>query len=218
MVSLDGKQLKTIIIRPGGLQDILLQRETQSAWKVRHLDGWRPTNTDTLIRLITAFTQDKIVNFITDAATDLSPYGLDQPLLLLGFKSFNGDTIQIAIGRGAQNPEDQNRKLYARILDRPNIWEISNETLGKIALHPWQWRTSHAWHIPDVDIKKIIIHRITTAIAKGNAYIISRASSCSRLAAYTKSRYKRSAPRSPPPGSDNDNDNVNDNGCGSGLC
>mgnify|MGYP000006915778 FL=1 len=159
MVSMDGKQLKTIIIRPGGLQDILLQRETQSAWKVRHLDGWRPANTDTLIRLITAFTQDKIVNFITDAATDLSPYGLDQPLLLLGFKSFNGDTIQIAIGRGAQNPEDQNRKLYARILDRPNIWEISNETLGKIALHPWQWRTSHAWHIPDVDIKKIIIHR-----------------------------------------------------------
>ncbi len=154
MTHLNGKELKTIIIRPGGLQDILLQRSRQSMWKVLRADGWRPANTDTLIRLITAVTQDKIVKFVTDAATDLSPYGLERPLLLLGFNSFGGEGIRMAVGRG---PKDG--KLYARILGRPNVWEISSETFGKIALYPWQWRTSHVWHIPAVDIEKIVAKR-----------------------------------------------------------
>lgn len=154
MTHMNGRELKTIIIRPGGLRDILLQRTRRSEWRILEQDGWRTANTDTLVRLITAVTQDKIVNFVTDAATELAPYGLNRPMLLLGFNSFGGDGIRMAIGRGPQDG-----KLYARILGRPNIWEISSETFGKIALYPWQWRTAHVWHIPAVDVEKIVVQR-----------------------------------------------------------
>ena len=154
MTHLNGRELKTIIIRPGGLQDILLERTRSTEWKILRPDGWHPTNIDTLARLITAVTQDKILRFVTDAATDLSPYGLDRPLVLLGFNSYAGEGIRMAMGKG---PEDG--KLYARILGRPNVWEISSETFGKIALYPWQWRTAHVWSIPEIDIEKIVIQR-----------------------------------------------------------
>lgn len=154
MTHLNGPQLQTIIIRPSGLQDILLKRTRQTEWQCLRPNGWQPVNTDTLVRLIIAFTRDKVVKFVTDAASDLSPYGLDRPLVRIGFNSFNGEKMRLAIGRG---PKDN--KLYAYILGRPNVWEISSETFGKIALYPWQWRTPHVWHIPKVDIQKITIQR-----------------------------------------------------------
>ena len=156
MTQLNGKELQAIIIRPGGLDPILLKRERLTEWQMLRTEGWRPTNTDTLIRLIQAVTQDKIVKFVTDAATsdDLTAYGLDRPFLLLGFNNFNNKGLRIAIGR---SPKDG--KSYARILGKPNIWEISTDTLQKIALYSWQWRTPHVWHIPEVDIQKIVLER-----------------------------------------------------------
>ncbi len=152
---LNGKLLKTIIIRPTGRADILLQRTPTSQWRVLRKNGWNPANQEAIIQLITALTRDKIVKFVTDAAADLSPYGLNRPFLRIGLVSFRNRGMGIAFGRDPKNPSSE--KIYAHIIGKPNIWEISSETLGKIATYPWQWRTHHVWHIPKVDINTITI-------------------------------------------------------------
>ena len=154
MTHLNGPQLKTIIIRPLGRPDILLTRTPKTTWQILRKSGYEAANEDTIIDLMLAVTRDKVAKFVTDAATDLKPYGLDRPLLQIGFISFDGQAMRIAISR---NKTDEN--IYAHIVGKPNIWQLSNETMGKISIHPWQWRTEHVWHIPKVDATQIDIER-----------------------------------------------------------
>jgi len=154
MTHLNGPQLKTIIIRPEGRSPTMLQRTKKTTWRVLRSKGWETANQDAIIDLMTAVTRDKVQKFVTDAATELIPYGLHHPFLEMKFISFNNEPMHIAFGRGPKGTP-----IYARIVGRPNIWEISDETLGKIALNSWQWRTAHVWHLPKVDIQKIAIKR-----------------------------------------------------------
>ena len=154
MTHLNGPQLKTIVIRPLGRPDTLLTRTEKTLWRVLRPGGYEAANEDAIIDLMLAVTRDKVQKFVTDAATDLKPYGLDRPLLQIGFISFNGEALRVAISR---NPKEEN--IYAHIVGKPNIWQLSNETMSKIAIHPWQWRTEHVWHVPQVDVSQIDIER-----------------------------------------------------------
>lgn len=154
MTHLNGPQLKTVIIRPETKSPIMLQRTPKTTWRVLCRTGWKDANQDAVINLMTAVTRDKVQKFVTDAATDLSPYGLDQPFLQIAFISFKNESMRLAFGRDA---EDQN--LYAHIVGKPNIWQISPETFTKIAQNSWQWRTSHVWHIPQIDVTNITIQK-----------------------------------------------------------
>ncbi|MDG1357008.1 MAG: DUF4340 domain-containing protein [Akkermansiaceae bacterium] len=155
MTHLNGPQLKTIIIRPEAKTPIMLQRTPKTTWRVLSRTGWKEANQDAVIDLMTAITRDKIQKFVTDAATDLSPYGLDQPFLQIAFISFKNESMRVAFGR-----DTEKKNLYAHIVGKPNIWQIGAETFAKIAQNTWQWRTSHVWHIPKIDITKISIQRI----------------------------------------------------------
>lgn len=154
MTYLNGPQIKTIIIKPSHLMPIMLERTPKTTWRILRRSGREEANQNSIIDLMTAVTRDKIQKFVTDAATDLTPYGLDQPFLQIAFISFNNEGMRIAFGR---DPEQQN--IYAHIVGKPNIWQISPETLAKISLHPWQWRTAHVWHVPKVDITTISIKK-----------------------------------------------------------
>lgn len=161
MTHLNGPQIKTIIIKPTGLMPVMLERTPKTTWRVLRRSGREEANQNSVINLMTAVTKDKIQKFVTDAATDLTPYGLNQPFLQIAFISFNNEGMRVAFGR---DPEQQN--IYAHIVGKPNIWQISSETLAKIALHPWQWRTAYVWHIPKVDITAISIEK--KGVAKVN--------------------------------------------------
>jgi len=154
MTHLNGPQLESIISRPSGQAPTLLTRTKKTTWRVLRNKGYEVANENAIINLMTAVTRDKIEKFVTDAATDLTPYGLYNPLIRIGFVSFNHEGMRIAIGRAPKGDA-----IYAHIVGKPNIWQISQETMGKIAVHPWQWRTSHVWHIPKVDIESIEIER-----------------------------------------------------------
>ncbi|NWK57100.1 DUF4340 domain-containing protein [Verrucomicrobiaceae bacterium N1E253] len=154
MTHLNGPQLEKIIIKPQGSLPTLLARTTKTTWQVLRKNGYEAANQNAVISLMTAVTRDKIEKFVTDAASDLSPYGLDYPFLQLAFISFGGESLALAFGR-----EPNGENIYAHLIGKPNIWQISPETLGKIAVHPWQWKTSHVWHIPKVDIEQITIHQ-----------------------------------------------------------
>ncbi len=153
MTRLNGPQLKTIIIRPEGRSPVMLQRTRKTTWRVLRHKGWEQANQDAVISLMTAVTRDHVQKFITDAATDLTPYGLDRPFLQLGFISFNNEGMRLAFGH-----DPKAKHTYAHIVGRPNIWQISNQTLGKIPQNPWQWRPPHVWHLPKPDVRKISIH------------------------------------------------------------
>ena len=154
MTHLNGPQLKTIIIRPEAKSPIMLQRTPKTTWRVLRRTGWKEANQEAIIDLMTAVTRDKVQKFVTDAATELAPYGLDQPFLQIAFISFENQSMRLAFGR---DTDAQN--LYAHIVGKPNIWQISPETFAKIAQNSWQWKTSHVWHVPQIDVTNITIEK-----------------------------------------------------------
>jgi len=162
MTHLNGPQIEMIVIRPAGRMPTLLKRTKRTTWRVVREKGAEKANESAVINLMTAVTRDKISKFVTDAcgntAKDLAPYGLDTPFLQLGFIGFNHKAkIALAFGRGPKTKTG--RKIYARVIGKPNIWEIAPETIAKIAINPWQWRTANVWHIPKIDIKHIEIEQ-----------------------------------------------------------
>lgn len=152
LTRLSGPDLKTIIIRPEGRPPIMLQRTEQTAWEVLRRQGWKQANLDAVTDLISAVNRDQVQKFVTDAATDLTSYGLDQPFLQIAFISLNNEGMRIAFGKAPENDH-----IFAHVVGRPNILQISPETLGKIPQSSWEWRTSHVWHLPKVDISQIVI-------------------------------------------------------------
>jgi len=159
MTHLNGPQIEMIVIRPAGRTPTLLKRTKRTTWRVVREKGAEKVNESAVINLMTAVTRDKIAKFVTDAAgssaKDLAPYGLDNPFLQLGFVGFNHQAkIALAFGRDKKGEE-----IYGRVIGKPNIWEVAPETIAKMAIHPWRWRTSHVWHIPKIDIKHIEIER-----------------------------------------------------------
>lgn len=154
LVQINGQQLSTIILRPKNQPDIYLKRQPKAEWQISNGKEFQAINHQTLSELIYATTKDKIQRFVTDAATDLSLYGLDDPAIQIGFIGYNGSGTRLNIGR---DPKGETN--YAHIAGSPHIWEISVETLGKIATHGWQWRTPVVWHIPKVDIHKIVVQK-----------------------------------------------------------
>ena len=159
MTHLNGPQIEMIVIRPSGRTPTLLKRTKRSTWRVVREKGAEKANESAVINLMTAVTRDKIAKFVTDAAgdsaKDLAPYGLDNPFLQLGFVGFNHEAkIALAFGR-----DQKGEKIYGRVIGKPNIWEVTPETIAKMPIHPWQWRTAHVWHIPKIDIKHIEIER-----------------------------------------------------------
>ncbi|MGB0775597.1 MAG: DUF4340 domain-containing protein, partial [Akkermansiaceae bacterium] len=153
MMHMNPRQLKTIVIRPTGRAETILTRGRATTWRVLNKEGLVATNEDSIINLLTAVTKDRVQRFVTDAATDFSLYGLQRPALRMVFINFSGDSVALSIG----SPDGKN--IYAHEAGKPNIWQISNATLGKISTHPWQWRTNHVWHLPKVDIEQIKIER-----------------------------------------------------------
>jgi len=87
---------------------------------------------------------------------DLSLLGLDNPTDVT--VPFSNGTLAIHV---AQRPA---RHYYANRLDEddkntPHVIEIKNDSIAKMELQPFRWRTSRLWNINRFDIKGLIIKR-----------------------------------------------------------
>jgi hypothetical protein len=140
--------LQGIHITSSTSSEILLAREKmEEEWQVRNPAGQlEPLNLLALNRLLVAITQTKVAGFVSDAAVNLAPYGLDRPSLKLTFVSFGSDRIELIFG---QSPDGI---WHAMRVGIPTVVKLDDEFIRAIAIHPWQWRHPSVWSIPAVDL------------------------------------------------------------------
>ncbi len=143
--------LQGILITPSTSEEILLGREKEGQeWKVRSPTGrMEPLNLLTLGRLLKALTQTKVAEFVSDAAVNLAPYGLDRPSLKLTFVSFGSDRIELLFG------QSRDGTWYAMRAGVPTVMKLPDDFIAAIATRPWQWRHPSVWSIPAIDLMGI---------------------------------------------------------------
>jgi hypothetical protein len=142
--------LATITIDNFADEPLLIERAPESPWKVRRDGRMHPLNEKQLYSLLKAITETKVAGFVTDAATDFAPYGLDAPILRLNFTSTAGDTLALTFGRG---PDAQ---LYARRAESNTVVRLEDGILTAIGTRPHHWRSPVLWNLASPDIRAII--------------------------------------------------------------
>jgi Domain of unknown function (DUF4340) len=132
-----------IAIEKSGQPRILLGR-TEDQWTFLQPDN-SPANGNAVNRLIETINQSAVANFISDTATDLARYGLDQPSLKLVFSSYSsentaeanaGETVLSTLVFG----KSENGVTYARLEEEPYVFSVSNDVVAAIPATDLQFR------------------------------------------------------------------------------
>lgn len=146
LARLNGPDLQAILIAPADGPPISLARAPRQPWQLTGQGDAREVDHRSLVRLIEAVTRTTVAGFVTDTATDFSPYGLNQPLLTLRFRAFSGDTLELRFGRGPDGT------LHANRTGSPTVVKVDEELLGRIATRPHQWKAPRVWDLAAVDV------------------------------------------------------------------
>jgi len=142
--------LAAITIDKAGQEPITLLRNPGSPWMVKRDGRMRPLNEKQLFSMLKAITETKVAAFVTDAATDFAPYGLDAPALNLRFTSTGGETLALDFGRGSDG------QLYARRDASSSVVRVEDSILSDIGTRPYHWRSPTLWSLTRADVIAIV--------------------------------------------------------------
>jgi hypothetical protein len=104
-----------------------------------------PANADNITRLIQKINDSEVSAFVSDTATDLTKYGLDQPKLKLTFSSYSsentaeanaGETVLATLAFG----NSENGVTYARLEEEPYIFSITDQLLATLPTTEFSFR------------------------------------------------------------------------------
>ena len=148
------------LLNPAAIQGILIQsstgpeipvvREQGRDWAYQDTAGrMQPINYTTLTRMVGTLTQTRVADFVTDAATDLAPYGLDRPSISLRFLAFGGERYEFVFGRSLDGT------WYAMRVGIPTVMRVDDTYIQALATQPWEWRRANPWSIAEVDVSQV---------------------------------------------------------------
>ncbi len=151
LTNLNISSIRGIAIRTATTPVILISREPPAPWLATIQGEEQPANEQRLFDLLKAATETRALSFETDAAPeDLSPWGLDRPVLVLVFLAANNQTLTIRFGL------DRNGSLFAKRDDNATIMRLDESFLTQIAVNPHEWRHARVWSLTRVDLTEII--------------------------------------------------------------
>ena len=105
-----------------------------------------PANGDNITRLIQGVNDGEVSEFVSDTATDLTKYGLDQPKLKITFSSYSsentaeanaGETVLATLAFG----NSENGFTYARLEEELYIFSITDQLLANLPTTEFSFQT-----------------------------------------------------------------------------
>ncbi|MGC4017161.1 MAG: DUF4340 domain-containing protein [Luteolibacter sp.] len=139
-----------VLIQPAGKPAISLTRQPKQ-WMIGEGETMLPANDLRVFDLLNAVSRVKVAGFVTDAATDLSQWGLDNPILKLRFLSVDNQTLELAFGR------DRAGTYYANRTGTTTVVKVTGDIVSKIATRAFEWRGGLIWSLSKTDIKSLTI-------------------------------------------------------------
>src|ERR1700719_1211256 len=141
---LNSDLIDRITIENASQPRIVLARE-ENRWRFLSPQS-APANSNNVKRLIQEINDDEVVEFVSDTATDLAKYGLDQPKLKMIFSSYSSDnTAESNAGEvvlsALEFGNSANGITYARLEEEPYIFSIADQTFGDLPKTVFSFRS-----------------------------------------------------------------------------
>ncbi len=132
-----------IHIAPAGVPEILLSRKGED-WTIKSMND-KPANSGDVQKMASTLQDQLVTSFVSDVATDLAKYGLDQPQLKVTFSSYASENT--AETKAGEEPietilfgEEDGNNVYAKLDDEPFIVSVPKSVLDGIHTDPLQWQ------------------------------------------------------------------------------
>ncbi len=147
LTNLNIPSIRGIAIESVASPTILVSREPPAPWIVTVNNRELVANEQRLFELLKAVTETRALEFVTDSAPeDLSPWGLDRPILKLIFLAENHQSLTLLFGLDASG------NLYAMRKGNTSIMSLDIEFLEKIAVRQHEWRHARLGSFNRVDL------------------------------------------------------------------
>ena len=147
LTNLNIASVRGIAIETATTPTILISRAPPAPWIATVNGVSQEANEQRLFALLKAVTETQAIAFETDAAPeDLSPWGLDRPILTLTFIAADNQALAISFGL------DRRGNLFAKRKDSPSIMRLEHGFLDSIAVRPQDWRHARLWSVSKVDL------------------------------------------------------------------
>jgi hypothetical protein len=132
---LNSDLIDRITIENAGQPKIVLARE-ENRWHFLNPVN-APANAININRLLEEIDDDEVTKFVSDTATDLPKYGLDQPKLKITFSSYSSEnTAESNAGEVVLSTlefgSSANGITYARLEEEPYIFSIADQVLSDL--------------------------------------------------------------------------------------
>lgn len=152
LTNLNIASVRGIAIQTATSPTILISRQPPAPWTATVAGKEQPANEQRLFDLLKAVTESRALSFETDAAPeDLSPWGLDRPILTLTFLAEKNQTLTVSFGL------DKSGNLFAKRKGSPTVMRLENRFLEKIGVRPNDWRHARLWSLSRVDLTTLEI-------------------------------------------------------------
>lgn len=156
LTNLNIASLATIAIRPITGSEIHISREAGQPWTTTVMDDAGkasesfPANERRLFELLTAVTTSRVISFETDAAVDMSPWGLDRPVLSLAFLGIDHQLLELDFGLDGHGGTFVNRRGTS------TVSRLEDDFLDAIPVRTFEWRQARVWSLSKVDLTRLV--------------------------------------------------------------
>ena len=99
--------------------------------------------------MLKAVTTGKAVGFVSDAATDFTPWGLDRPVIRLRFLAQDNQVLELRFGMDAKG------NYYVNRLGTPTVMRVDPLVVSSIAVRPYEWRHARMWSLDKTNLQGI---------------------------------------------------------------
>ena len=147
MLPLIRENIRGFILRQPYAQPIIIARPAAgSNYELLALNGKQAApNEIAIANLIAVISKEPVKAFVSDAATDLSVYDFQNPILTVDIRPLAGLTQRLIFSR-------KEGKIYAYLHGNNAVWEVDSAAYLRIAKNEWEWKSNIVWDLLKNDI------------------------------------------------------------------
>jgi hypothetical protein len=141
--------LRGITIQAATGPEIIISRVPGNPCMVTIQDTTSEANEENLGALLTAVTSGRATGFVSDAATDFTPWGLDRPMLKLRFLAEDNQVLELRFGIDGKGGYFVNR------FGTPSVMRVDPSLVAAISVRPYEWRHARLWSVDRTNLVSI---------------------------------------------------------------
>ncbi|MEI6176323.1 MAG: DUF4340 domain-containing protein [Verrucomicrobiota bacterium] len=141
--------LRGVSIQPATGPEIIISRVPEKPWMVEINHETSEANEENLYALLKAVTTGRATGFVSDAATDFTPWGLDRPMLKLRFIATDDKVLELRFGMDAKGGCFVNRQ------GTPTVMRVDPSLVATISVRPYEWRHARLWSVDRTNLVSI---------------------------------------------------------------